>query len=55
MIGTMIAHTFLLDGQGIPFMAEYCFYYIAGCYDLALSYVTIDDTTESVMRSVTTF
>ena len=49
-IGTMIAHSFLLDGQGFPFMAEYCFYYIAGCHDLALSYVTIDDTSENVKR-----
>lgn len=31
-------------------MAEYCFYYIAGCDDLALSHVTIDDTSENVKR-----
>ena len=46
----MIAHSFLLDGQGFPFMAEYCFYYIAGCHDLAFSYVTIDDSSENVKR-----
>ena len=47
-IGTMIAHSFLLDGQGFPYMAEYCYYYIAGCFDLALSSVTIDDTSLNV-------
>lgn len=51
-IGTMIAHSFLLDGQGFPFLAEYCYYYIVGCCDLALLYVTIDDTTENVKRIV---
>ena len=47
-IGTMIAHSFLLDGQGFPYMAEYCYYYIAGCYELALSCVTIEDTSANV-------
>ena len=52
-IGTMIAHSFVLDGQGFPFLAEYCFYYIVGCCDLALSYITINNTTENVKRIVT--
>ena len=27
-IGTMVAHSILMDGQGFPFLADYCFYYI---------------------------
>ena len=30
-VGTMIAHSLLLDGQRFPYLSEYC-YYIAGCY-----------------------
>lgn len=52
MTGTMIAHSFVLDVQGFPFMAEYYFYYIAVCYDLALSHVTIDDISESMKAIV---
>ena len=41
-VGTMIAHSLLLDGQGFPYLSEYC-YYIAGCYDQAVTCVTVDD------------
>ena len=30
---TLVAHSFLLDGQGFPYLAEYCFYYLAGKHD----------------------
>ena len=46
----IITHSFLLDSQEFPIMAEYCFYYNVGCNDLALSYITIDDTSESVLK-----
>ena len=42
----MIAHSLLLDGQGFPYLSEYCYYYIqyiAGCYDQAVTCVTVDD------------
>lgn len=42
-VGTMIAHSLLLDGQGFPYLSEYCYYYIAGCYDQAVTCVTVDD------------
>lgn len=42
-IGIMIAHSFLLDGQGFPFLSEYCFYYIADCYDRAVTCIGEDD------------
>lgn len=29
IFGTMVAHSFLLDGQGFPYLAEYCFYYLS--------------------------
>ena len=42
-IGTMIAHSIVLDGQGFPFLAEYCFYYIAGCVDRAITCIGTED------------
>lgn len=48
MLGTMIGHSILLDGQGFPYLAEYCYYYIAGCYDQAVTCVSIDDVGANV-------
>lgn len=42
-IGTMIAHSILMDGQGFPFLAGYCYYYMAGCSDRAITCITEDD------------
>lgn len=42
-IGMMIAHSVLLDGQGFPFFADYCYYYIADCYDLAITCIEMED------------
>ena len=42
-VGTMVAHSLLLDGLGFPYLAEFCYYYIAGCYDQAVTCVTVDD------------
>ena len=47
-VGTMIAHSLILDGQGFPFLSEYCYYYIAGCYDQAVTCVTTDDVGANV-------
>ena len=47
-IGTMIAHSILLDGQGFPYLSEYCYYYIADRYNQALTSVTIDDVGANV-------
>ena len=43
IVSTMIAHSLLLDGLGFPYLAEFCYYYIAGCYDQAVTCVTVDD------------
>ncbi len=42
-VGTMVAHSILMDGQGFPFLADYCYYYIAGCYDLSVTCITEED------------
>ena len=41
--GTMIAHSPLLDAQRFPFLADYCYYYIAGCYDISVTCITEED------------
>ena len=47
-IGTMVAHSILLDGQGFPFIADFCYYYIAGCYDRAITCITVEDVSIGV-------
>ena len=47
-IGTMTGHSFLMDGYGFPYISEYCYYYIAGYSDRALTCITIDDVGEQV-------
>ena len=47
-IGTMIAHSLLMDGIAFPYLSEYCYYYIAGYLDKALTCITIDDVGEQV-------
>ena len=49
-IGTMVAHSILMDGQGFPFLADYCFYYIAGYYDQAIMCVTTEDVGTGVKK-----
>ena len=44
----MIAHSLLLDGQGFPYLAQYCFYYLAGCLDRAITCITMDDVGKGV-------
>ena len=47
-IGTMIGHSIILDGQGFPYLSDYCYYYIADCYDQELRSVTTDDVGANV-------
>jgi hypothetical protein len=46
-IGTMIGHSFLMDGYAFPYLSEYCYYYIAGYSGKALSHVLPLMTLES--------
>ena len=43
IVGMMIAHSLLLDGQGFPYLSDYCYYYLANCPDLAITSISIDD------------
>ena len=47
-VGTMVAHSILLDGQGFPFLAEYCYHYLTGNEDLAITAITSDDVSIGV-------
>ena len=47
-MGTMIGHSILMDRHGFPYFAEYCYYYMAGCMDKALTCITTDDVSDSV-------
>lgn len=49
-IGIMVAHSILLDGQGFPFIADYCYYYIAGCYNQAITKLHVLQPKMSVQR-----
>ena len=51
-VGTMIAHSLLLDGQGFPYLSEYCYYYVASHCDRAVTCVTIDDVGRNVKAIV---
>ena len=42
-LGAMIGCNILLDSQGLPYLAEYCYYYTAWCNDQAVTCVSIDD------------
>ena len=51
-IGTMIGHSFLMDGYAFPYLSECCYYYIACYSDKALTCITIDDIGEQVKQLV---
>jgi len=42
-LGTMVAHSILLDGQGFPFLAEYCYHYLTGNENMAITAITSED------------
>ena len=50
---TMVAQSFLLDGQGFPYLAEYCFYYLAGYHDQATACISIEDVGADVQALLT--
>ena len=51
-IGTMVGHSFLMDGYGFPYLSECC-YYIAGHFDKALTCISADDVEEQVREKKT--
>lgn len=48
ILGQMIAHSLILDGQGFPFLSECIYYYLAGQTDKAVTLVSPNDVSESV-------
>ena len=42
-LGKMIGHSILLDGQGFPFLSEFCYHYLSGNENLAITSITKDD------------
>ena len=42
-----------MDGYEFPYLSEYCYYYIAGYEDKALTCIMLEDVGEQVKRLVT--
>ncbi len=53
VIGTMVAHSYLLDGQGFPFLSDCCYYHLCGCTDKAMSAITLSDVGDRVSSLLT--
>ena len=51
-VGTMIAHSFILDGQGFPYLSEYCYYYLCGQTDKALTCIGENDVSERIQTLI---
>jgi len=52
LVGTMVAHSILQDGQGFPYLSEACYYFLAGKTERALSVLTLDDVGSQVQSVV---
>ena len=48
ILGRMIGHSIIMDGQGFPFLSPPCYYYMCGYLDKALSLVQQDDVGDHV-------
>ena len=48
LVGKMVGHCYLMDGQGFPFLSKACYYYLCDQVDKALVFLTLDDLSESV-------
>ena len=52
-LGTMVGHSILMDKHGFPHFADYCYYYMAGCMDKALTCISTNDVSDSVKDLIT--
>ncbi len=52
VVGVMVAHSLLLDGQSFPYLSECCYYYLAGSIAKAISLVSENDLGEQVKSLV---
>ena len=39
ILGVMVGHSLLMDGQGFPFFSECCYYYLSGAMDKAITLI----------------
>ena len=44
----MIGHSILLDGQGFPYLSEFCYHYLSGNENCAITSITKDDISMGV-------
>ena len=44
----MVAHSFILDRIGFPYLSECCYYYLAGLVDKAITVVSESDLSKQV-------
>ncbi len=52
LIGKMVGHSIVLDGQGFPCLSPACYYYMAGCMEKAISVISVADAGERVQQVV---
>lgn len=52
VLGQMVAHSLILDGQGFPYLPECIYYYLAGLIDRAMTLVSDADLSEQVKTLV---
>ena len=52
LVGKMVGHSVILDGQGFPFFSPACYLYMAGYLDRAISVISIADAGERVQAVI---
>lgn len=52
IVGKMIGHSFVLDGQGFPYLSECVYYSLAGMADKAITLISEDDLSAQVKSLV---
>ena len=48
ILGQMIGHTLLMDGIGFPYLSPPCYYYMAGKWNTAITFITDEDVSSRV-------
>ncbi len=52
IVGKMVGHSVVMDGQGFPYFSPTCYYYMAGCNNRALSEISLADAGENVSHVI---
>ena len=50
ILGQMIGHTLLMDGMGFPYLSPASYYYMAGKWNTAITYITDEDVSSRVQH-----